>query len=324
MRLSANIKTSTYNWIFISVLLPPLFVVFILNYIVDPFNKNLLFDLELPKKTVSYLMNYQLYKILEYSQNPKSFIVLGDSRAESLKAKYFSENGVKNFYNFAYGGGTLFEAIDTFWFASKQTKLSKVIIGLPFNLYNSSNRKNRFPGALEVGQDSFSYYLSPLVTKASFYNILTSITGKRYKTERPPMSKEQFWQHQLERASITYRRWSKPNLLYKKLVELSNYCRDNNIELIFFLPPTHKELQDKIIEHNLSEDYSLYKKELQKLGDVFDFDYNNSDTVKKDNFKDPYHFNAEFTRKIVKELIYPTKSLGKFLPYVKQKIGRWL
>ncbi len=305
--------TKKYSQIVIGISSCAILMIFILNFVVDPFNKNSLFEVDLPKSTISFKMNYQLYKILEYSKNPQPIILLGDSRANSLKKIMFSKAGVDNFYNFAYGGGSLYEAIDTFWFASKITKLKKVIIGLPFNLYSESNNINRLNQALAVSQSSSSYYFSSLVSKASIFNLLTRFTGKAFKTEKPKMSKERFWELQLSvTAANDYNSWRKPNLLYKKLVKLVEACDQNEIELIFLLPPTHVELQEKIMEHSLHKEYLSYKKELQALGNVIDFDFKNNLTKRKENFNDPYHFNSVVAQDIVNVIADTAKHDNQF------------
>ena len=114
-------------------LLSVLVLIIITNYIVDPFNRNNYFDFKLHKDQISFTMNDRLYKMIEFKNNPGKHHI-GDSRSRSLKSEYFEMYGVKNMYNFGYGGGSLYEVIDSFWYATSLTKLETVIIGIPFNI----------------------------------------------------------------------------------------------------------------------------------------------------------------------------------------------
>ncbi|MDX2475066.1 MAG: hypothetical protein QNL91_15330 [Candidatus Krumholzibacteria bacterium] len=274
------------------------------NLVTDPFNRNRLVDLGLPKDEVSTLINYQIFKILEFEHEPRPVIVLGDSRAEVLRASYFAEAGRPDVYNFAFGGGTLYEAIDTFWLAAESTTLKQVIVGVPFSMYTEANSMNRFPVARQVSRNFLSYYLSPLVTKASAANILTAVTGRTYVTEEPDMSREEFWEYQLgPGTALHWGRWAQPNILLARLEEVARYCAVQDIELIFWIPPTHQDLRDKLPDYGLEESYDRYKVELKRLGQVLDYDRPGELTATAENFSDPHHFNDEVAHQIVEDLV---------------------
>lgn len=299
-----DLQSRTYSRIVLLVLVCVLISVFLLNYIVDPFNKNQLIHLSLPKDRVSLKMNYQLYKILDYANSPQPLIVIGDSRGNSLKREMFAQAGVNDMFNFAYGGGTLYEAIDTFWLANDLGALEKVIFCIPFNLYDDSNNLNRMPTSISVSQNSTTYYLSSLVTKASVYNVLSKLSGSDLKTEKPKKNKDKFWQTQLgPLTSNFYRSWAKPKILKERLADVLRYCTRNDIEFIFVLPPTHVDLQRKVEEFGLSDEYDQYKEDLAQLGTVIDFDFDSDLTRQRENFKDPYHFDSEIAQYIVNVIV---------------------
>lgn len=271
---------------------------------VDPFGRHALFDglfdLDLPRERVASIVDYQVHKILAYRRAPKPVVVLGDSRAELLRDEYFAEAGRPDVFNFAYGGGTLDEAIDTFWLADGLTTLRQVVIGLPFSMYNESNRLNRMPTAAHVSRDLPSYYLSPLVTKAGVLVLATAATGRTFMDETPPMSREEFWRHQLgPGAELHCRRWSRPQVLHGRLVEMADQCRKRGIELVFLLPPTHAEYRALLGPAGLEDEYAAYKRELARLGHVLDFDLPGPLTADAANFDDPHHFNRSVARDLV-------------------------
>ncbi len=288
-------------------------IIGILNFIIDPFNLNKVFNLNLPKDKVSYIMHYRLYKMIEFLNSPKSNIILGDSRTDGLKVEYFNELGVADIYNFAYGGGTLYEEIDTFWFAIQYIKPEKVIISVPFNLFNENNTKNMVKESESMIKNPLEYYFNSFILKASLLNLYTKLTGKMWRTERPAMNKEAFWTYQLgtEVTGRYYNSFIYPIHLLDCIKKISDYGEENNIELQFFIPPTHVELQNKVNEYGIQKYYEDYKKELARYSEVIDFDYPNEVTINKDNFKDPYHANENIEIKIVNELVEKTKTFSR-------------
>lgn len=297
-------KTAHYNRTLLGWLLGTLGALLALNLVADPFERNGLVDLGLPKQTVSSLMNYQIYKILQFEHDPRPVIVLGDSRSDALRAEYFAELGRPNVFNFAYGGGTLYEAIDTFWLAAETTRLRQVVLGVPFCIYTEANSVNRFPTARQVSRGFLSYYLSPLVTKASFLNILTAVTGHVFVSEEPPMNREDFWARQLGPGTeMYYRPWRRPAVLQTRLEEMVAYCAAEGIDLVFWIPPTHADLQAKLEDYGLTAEYARYKAELARLGRVLDYDRPGPLTADRDNFDDPYHFTAPVARQLTADLV---------------------
>jgi hypothetical protein len=278
--------------------------ILLFNLTADPFNRNLLVNLNLPKQEVSTLVNYQIFKILEFERSPKPVIVLGDSRAEALHAAYFQAAGQPDVYNFAFGGGTLYEAIDAFWFAAATTDLEQVIIGVPFNIYTEANSMNRFPTARQVSRNFLSYYLSPLVTRASVLNIMTAVTGRQFVTEEPNMSREKFWEYQLgPGTALHYEPWSQPNVLLSRLEQVVRHCEAKGIGVVFWIPPTHVDLQAKVADYGLEKSFVRYKAELESLGRVLDYDMPSALTRDADNFSDPHHATDAIAQQMVADIV---------------------
>lgn len=268
-----------------------------LNVVVDPFGRHGRFLPGLPREKVASVVDYQIHKILAYRREPKPVIILGDSRAELLRDAYFAEAGRPDVFNFACGGGTLPEAIDTFWLANAETTLRQVVIGLPFSLYNEANRMNRLPTAAQVSRSLPSYYLSPLVTKASVLVLATAVTGRTFVDQLPPMSREAFWRHQLgPGAELHCRRWSRPQVLLRRLEEVAAECRERGIDLVFLLPPSHVEYRALLGPAGLEAEYAAYKRELARLGRVLDYDVQGPLTADAANFDDPRHVTPRVAR----------------------------
>ena len=273
-----------------------------INFVIDPYNVNQVFDLGMRKDIVSYRANYRLYKMQAFKNNPCPNIYLGDSRMNGLKSSKVEEVSGERWFNFAYGGGTAYEIVDTFWYAVRHEKLQKVIIGINFNLYNGSNRFNLTQEAMSTLEKPLRYYLSYTTFKISIANLQYKFTEKNMYKETPPMNKDEFWQVQLGKSTEAfYQNWSHPDDLQQELEKISEYCKDQGIELVFVIPPTHVDLQKRVADFGLEEDYRNYKLELSRLGwKVYDFDTSNEMTMDRSLFNDPYHAGDKVKDMVIK------------------------
>lgn len=282
----------------------PFIVIFLVNFIVDPFNFNSLYDLKLSKAEVSYKANYRLWKISEFSKNPCANILLGDSRIDSFDIGYISKITGEKYFNFAYGGGSLDEMIDTFWIAASRVDLKRVYFGINFNLFNGYNDLNLVKEALAKFENPLiKYYFNFWVLKVSLNNLLYKCTGINPYDETPQMGNDEFWNFQLTRSADSfYRKYAFPSKNLEALKNIRKYCHNNRISIYFIIPPTHTDLQNKVKEYNLSVQYVRYKKKLNEIGTVYDFEVDNETCRDRKNFFDPFHFNQEIMRKLCDQI----------------------
>lgn len=286
---------------------------------IDPFNvirieSNKTFT-EL-KTHISEKVNYPLYKLQRFSVNPTEIILLGDSRTDKLKTKVFDSITKRSSTNLAYGGGTLPEIIKSFWYATKVSELEQVYIGINFNLYNADNAMDRVTEAIDLKRSPISYLLSQSSFKSTSLIIKSIIIGNTGNIEKPNFNQAEFWKYQLESsANNFYRNYKYPKHYFEKLLEISDYCKQNNIKLIFFAPPTHIDLQNKINEFDLVDFELRFKSDLTKLGLFYDFDYPNDLTKNKANFSDPFHFNDSIADIVIKEIV--TGNINYARPLIK-------
>jgi hypothetical protein len=278
------------------------------NYVIDPFGMNAHFDLGLHRERVSRILNYRLYKTLEFRRNPRTSLVLGDSRCDLLRAEYFERAGRPGVYNMSFGGGTVSESIDAFWFAVEQTHLASVVICISFASYSEGHQTSRVPEAIDLLSSPLGYYLAPFTSKASFALVHERLTGTLLTEERPDMSHAEFWEHQLgpEVAGGALKRWRRPDILERRLAEVANYCRANGIALTFLIPPDHVDLQAKIDEFGLRSEYARMKERLASLAPLADFGRPSELTRDSGNYKDPFHLTPEAAERFVGELVRKT------------------
>jgi hypothetical protein len=276
-------------------------LIFGCNYVIDPYGLNNIFDFNLEKEKIVSLMDRRLNKISKFIKNPKEIIILGDSRGDSLRSDFFYS---KNINNMSYGGGTIFEAIDTFWFIVSKYHIKCAVFVIPFNLFDDNNSMNLVTQALSTIRNMTSYYFNFNTMKATIFILVNYIFNNNMMSEKPEVNKDIFWKQQLsnEVTGRFYAFRKKPINIIKKMEEIKKYCSNNNIKLIFISPPTHVDLQNKINQYNLNKEYILYKEYLKSTGILLDYDVANDITQNSENFNDPYHFSEGIARAIAKDV----------------------
>ncbi|MDO9254577.1 MAG: hypothetical protein Q7U54_03620 [Bacteroidales bacterium] len=292
------------KWVLIFSL--PLIIWFILVVLVDPYNYfsygPKIIDNRL-KMGISYKLNRPLFQLLAFKNHPTPSILLGDSRTACLKSEIINKYTKNDFTNLAYAGGSLVDAINTFWLVSKDNKLSDVYIGINFSLFNKYRRLDMVTEDEKLINNFFLYALNESVFKSTYLILKSLITGKEIQIGVPASSKGKFWIFQLNTiANEQYGLYEYPSNYYTELTEISKYCKKNGINLVFFIPPTHTDLQKKVKQFNLQNFDKKFKNDLEKIGDLYDFDYPSDMTNNYNNFHDPYHFTDSIGEIVVREL----------------------
>lgn len=275
------------------IFLVPVFLYCLMIALVDPFNYFRLSEVIADdlKKQVSAPNNEFLWKCSEFRQNPCRNILLGDSRTEALDARKIEKITGERYYNFACGGATPPEIVDTFWYAVRFIKPAKVYIGMNFDAYNRSNSMNRFPEIDAIMRNPFLYFANDSVITSVRYLAKSSLAGSSVTiSHKPKATADEFWKDQLEfsRNAINDR-YGYPATLYADLRRIKAYCDKNQIQLCFIVLPTHIDMQERISRFNLQRYHSRFYQDVKSLGKMYDFDYKNKITSDREWFIDPYH-----------------------------------
>ena len=103
-------------------------------------------------------------------------------------------------------------------------------------------------------------------------------------------------------GAADWRRFKQSTELWSKIEEIAAWCAENNVELIFLIPPTISEMQRRIADFGLTSANHRFRERLSKLAPVVDLDFDTPFTRDLANFKDAYHFGSDPARQIVREL----------------------
>src|SRR5438270_206883 len=104
--------------------------------VVDPFAYFNWFSVIAPKtkRVTAKALNECLWKMNEFDRHPEASILLGDSRMDAMPADKVTGVTNRKYFNFGFGGASVKEMTDAFWFAANRTRLSDVYIGLNLNV----------------------------------------------------------------------------------------------------------------------------------------------------------------------------------------------
>ena len=112
----------------------PFVVYLLLIMVVDPFNYLHISEVvdTSAKAKISQQVDPHLYRMIRYENEQKRNLSLGDSRADNLARTL--EPGT--WANLSFGGASLKETIETFWWVAKAYQVDTVLIAVSFNNYN--------------------------------------------------------------------------------------------------------------------------------------------------------------------------------------------
>lgn len=293
------------------VFLSPVAVYIFLVLVLDPFNffsfSSGMAGNEI-KRSISYKISNALYELIEFEKKPASNVLLGSSQTGLLNPGIIRATAGKEFANMSYGGGSFPEVITTFWELSRKAKLKEVYIGISLIDYNGSQYRNRVPEAIKIKSNFLSYVFSKATLKSTLLIGKSIMFNEKIDIGVPDMSEQEFWKYQLDiTADRFYENHSYPDIYISNLREISAYCKENNIKLTFFVPPSHVDLQEKKKQFGMENEEKRFKADLIQLGDVYDFDYRNDFTEERMNFSDPFHVTADASRLVVSELFSENK-----------------
>ena len=274
---------------------------------IDPFNYLNGFGItsEEKRKAIAQDREPHLYKLIAFQNDPKKKWVLGDSRSNGL----YHAMDKETWSNLAYGGASLKEVVQSFWWATAIETPDTVLIGINLNLYNKYNKRFWVEETISRKSNFFNYAFNKYTFSAtvgiagSFANFeeLNSPEAEDSGIEEK-VTKGEYWYKKLSETDKFFKNISYPDEYFEQLEEISTYCKKKGIKLIFWIPPLHKDYHDILKKYQLEKFEDKFRSDLQTFGDVFDFNYISKLTREEQNFRDPVHFNARIAREIEKEI----------------------
>ncbi len=255
-----------------------------------------------------------------------SRIILGDSRTANLNTDYIEQLTGREYTMLGFGGATLGECVELFWFAAEHTELEECVFGINFYSAGGPQDAWRIPAMEERAQNVFkfipriNYWLEALNSaRCSVKNMLAGVFSRPDWLEYPEdptqftpveLPSERGVSYRLDLEN--YRDIIAENLgddyvieqeTYDKLYEIIDWCGQNGVKLTFVFPPMHESLFELAETLGIDDDISELKTRLIERADVLDMQFLNEFTENEDNFYDGFHLNPPLKRTLA-ELIF--------------------
>lgn len=114
--------------------------------------------------------HYPLWKLAKFVPNHFDTVILGDSRARSLRDKYWHELGLNKAINLAYGGGTIPEIYSTFQHIKNDPSLETLVIGIQLRSFDEQHKDgmDRVPEAQFILSQEFEYLKNWSIAKTAW------------------------------------------------------------------------------------------------------------------------------------------------------------
>jgi hypothetical protein len=232
-------------------------------------------------------VNQALFALVSFSHDPQPNILLGDSQMARFRASEVQVLAGHPFSNLSYGGGTLTEAIASFWHAARTVPLERVYFGVSFYTFTDGAR-NRVPPAEHLLTSPLARFTSGDVLEATWDDILGEFLHHAVNYH-PTVDPATFWQRQL--GELVRRKQSYPPSAQtlRELADLLSYCRARHITFAFVIPPEHQDVRERIAQLGMEQQYRDFKATVAALGTTYDCDVDNAVTRDAGNFQDPFH-----------------------------------
>jgi hypothetical protein len=250
-----------------------------------------------------------LWKAIDFERHPVKNVLIGDSRAFSMNVDSIKKISNLDFYNFGVPGGNYNSIVETFWYITKIVKPERIYIQVAFHNYSSSSNYNLMTDALKVKKRFYLFFSRFYFLKESILDVYYAIAGKSVTKSSDQAFDQLNWNKILEnqgRNSLVSMK--DPENYYQQLQKISQYCKTNNIELVFIIFPDHQDFHNLITELSMQEFYQKYKKDIYSLGKVYDYDHAGSEIMKdRSNYVDVFHLKRNLTSKYIIRDIWGAK-----------------
>jgi len=265
-------KVIVYTFVFSAV-------IFLINYIVDPYN---ITNHNLLNLKYKYARDDRTQKINYFKSQPKyDNIMIGSSRVYSMNPRVVSKILGGTTYNFGVGTATVEDHLGIIKYLKREKKLPKnIIIGVDFytfnpdippNSYFLKNKELNFLSYGDFKEDYFAKFFSFDALRASIktikYNFFKKVkprfdelgwagwyedySKKDMKKALYYVKKEMEDDKKLFYSNYNYAHIDKKRMRYYK--EIEEICKTNGINLYIFTTPLHPLLLKELQKHPTKE-----------------------------------------------------------------------
>ncbi len=302
-----------------------------INYFTDPYgynNKIILNKLNSKKYSNTSMTTRFKANILE--DGNFDTMMLGTSRIGVMNPDIVNKYLKSNTFNLEYPGSNTIIQNKLFKYANHFNEVKYLIYGIDFMAFNKNRViKNDFKEFYDLEEkiDNFKtisnsdLYFNVETFIKSIKLVINNILDKQqievvYLSKNGMRDYKNFIEDNKngelkldEEIEKTIKDYFRNNGIYKNY-EFSyeylgyfkntiQYCKDNNIEVLVYIPPMYSKHFDAINSAGYFDEFELFKKELVKITDFVDFTGHNTISTNKNNYWDSSHLRVELTEQIM-------------------------
>lgn len=328
----------TKEWLKLWLLLSIVIILFIggLNYIIDPNGLNHFFNkegLNSHKKTnTGYTYRFKTNIVRDRDFD---ILLLGTSRIGVMNPEIVKNYIDGDVFNFEIPASTTEIQHKLFMYTLKYNQIKTLIYGIDFMSFNESRTikkdfktfyklQKRIEEQKKIKNYDLYFNIETLIKTivVMYRNMFNKILIEEKYLVSNGMRDYVNYQDQLDRGVFNINKeinsslelyfkskggiyqdykFSKKYLQYfKKTID---YCKNNKINVIVYIPPMSSEHFDAIHAANYFDDFEKFKRELVKITNYTDFTGHNSITENKMNYWDSSHLKMELTPIIMEKLL---------------------
>ncbi len=309
----------------------PFIVLFLLFYLFEPY------DYFGVKGDAIYLSK-PLSSMREVMVDQPANIILGDSRMANLNLDYIKEITGEDYTMLGFGGATMYECVELFWFATEHTTLKKVVFGASWYGMRGSENLDRLHALEKQAANPFAftsyfnYWLEAAnALKWKTKNLLGTALHKPEWIEYPedptafvpqdiPHEQGDYYRLDLEAYAMEKIYPGCENAMFsdtllRQFGEVIDYCEAHDIELVFVFPPMHDSLFEMVTGPLGIDAYRTRVKDyLCARATVIDMEFPNAYNRTDSNFYDGFHLVSE-QKKVLAEFIFAGRQGDNVMRY---------
>jgi len=270
------------------------------TYMADEFGNRI--RKEVPFPTMKYIADLQ-------RDNTYS-VIFGDSKSYSLNPMHIAKmvgNRSTTWLNLSFGGCTLEESIIEFYYTAQKVRLDKVIFELdyralcpPVEMDRLSRLKN-----LDKWELYKCYFFDYYNNRMALSTLVSFLNTKRLNMDFDKKSneKQELVKQMLKEQLIWAKDYNVNQVLIEGLINITKYCKNNNIEIIFYSPPINAILYNKVLsKSSVLEKMEKVKMTMSMYAPVYDMQFISGLSFREDDWLDVAHYTGNVCKTVEETL----------------------
>ena len=248
---------------------------------------------QLSKTDRNYTEHVPLGRMRKTMNREYDCLLLGDSRTASIDEDLLYKITGDRYNNLAFGGASLQESIDLFWWAIDYQDFSKVIMQISFYSVCTGYNSNRIKKLERTAENPILFLTNEEYHGEAFKQIISIINNenanqsKKYTVEERKNNKITYANEIIlpvvKNYEINYE-------LLEEVKRIADYCKQNNIDFYLFIPPVDETIWQYVIEPlALYDELDEYKTALSYYATIYDLEFENNANYVEEDFVDGFH-----------------------------------